>query len=361
MSRIGIDARNDQAGIGRYTFSLIRELAQIDRENEYVLFLSRERFASYAAPRANFRAVEADIPWFTVREQLQLPQLVGRERLDLMHYPHLTVPLASRTPFVVTVHDLNYLDAAADSGSRVRRAGYRVELAKARRARRLIAVSEHTRDSIVRELRVEPERVAVTYEAADPPGTVEPDASVLARLGLDAPFFLYVGAAYPYKNLAGLIEAFARLDGDRQLVLAGDQEDFGAALREQAVAAGLADRVVFPGRVSDAELAALYGGALAYAFVSYSEGFGLPGLEAMSAGLPVVAASAGSLPEIYGDAARYCDPDDVGSIAAALAEVAADEQLRGRLVSRGRERAAGFSWRRTAEQTLGVYREALLH
>jgi glycosyltransferase involved in cell wall biosynthesis len=190
---------------------------------------------------------------------------------------------------------------------------------------------------------------------------VEPDASVLARLGLDAPFFLYVGAAYPYKNLAGLIEAFARLDGDRQLVLAGDQEDFGAALRKQAVAAGLADRVVFPGRVSDAELAALYGGALAYAFVSYSEGFGLPGLEAMSAGLPVVAASAGSLPEIYGDAARYCDPDDVRSIAAALGEVAADEQLRGRLVSRGRERAAGFSWRRTAEQTLGVYREALLH
>jgi glycosyltransferase involved in cell wall biosynthesis len=361
LSRIGIDARNDQAGIGRYTFSLIRELAQIDRENEYVLLLSRERFASYAAPRANFRAVEADIPWFTVREQLQLPQLVGRERLDLMHYPHLTVPLASRTPFVVTVHDLNYLDAAADSGSRVRRAGYRVELAKARRARRLIAVSEHTRDSIVRELRVEPERVAVTYEAADPPGTVEPDASVLARLGLDAPFFLNVGAAYPYKNLAGLIEAFARLDGNRQLVLAGDQEEFGAALREQAVAAGLADRVVFPGRVSDAELAALYGGALAYAFVSYSEGFGLPGLEAMSAGLPVVAASAGSLPEIYGDAARYCDPDDVGSIAAALAEVAADEQLRDRLVSRGRERAAGFSWRRTAEQTLGVYREALLH
>jgi glycosyltransferase involved in cell wall biosynthesis len=361
LSRIGIDARNDQAGIGRYTFSLIRELAQIDRENEYVLLLSRERFASYAAPRANFRAVEADIPWFTVREQLQLPQLVGRERLDLMHYPHLTVPLASRTPFVVTVHDLNYLDAAADSGSRVRRAGYRVELAKARRARRLIAVSEHTRDSIVRELRVEPERVAVTYEAADPPGTVEPDASVLARLGLDAPFFLYVGAAYPYKNLAGLIEAFARLDGNRQLVLAGDQEEFGAALREQAVAAGLADRVVFPGRVSDAELAALYGGALAYAFVSYSEGFGLPGLEAMSAGLPVVAASAGSLPEIYGDAARYCDPRDADSIAAALDQVASDEQLRTRLVALGRERAAEFSWQRTAEQTLAVYRQALLH
>jgi glycosyltransferase involved in cell wall biosynthesis len=367
--KIGIDARNDRAGIGRYTFSLIRELAKIDRENEYVLLLSRERLGRYKAPGPNFRAIEAEIPWFTVREQLLLPRLVARERLDLMHYPHLTVPLSSRTPFVVTVHDLNYLDDAAiftgGGGSRLRRAallaGYRVELAKARRARRLIAVSEHTRDTVVRELGVDPERVAVTYGAADPAGAVAPDTSVLARHGLDAPFFLYVGAAYPYKNLSRLIDGFARISGDHKLVLAGDQEQFGAALREHAAEAGTAGRTVFPGPVSDAELAALYGGALAYAFVSTSEGFGLPGLEAMSAGVPVVAASAGSLPEIYGEAARYCDPHDVDSIALALAEVASDEHLRARLVAAGRQRAGRFSWRRTAEQTLGVYRETLLH
>jgi glycosyltransferase involved in cell wall biosynthesis len=364
--RIGIDARNDRAGIGRYTFSLIRELAQIDRENEYVLFLSRERLASYTTPGPNFRAVEADVPWFTVREQLKLPRLVARERLDLVHYPHLTVPLASRTPFVVTIHDLNYLDRAATfadggGGSRVRRAGYRAELAKAKRARRLIAVSEHTRGAVVCALRVDAAQVAVTYEAADPPGAVEPDASVLERHGLDAPFFLYVGAAYPYKNLGRLIDAFARLGGNHKLVLAGDQEDFGPALEQRAADAGLAERVVFPGRVSDTELAALYGAALAYVFVSLSEGFGLPGLEAMSAGLPVVAASAGSLPEIYGDAAKYCDPRDVDSIANALAEVAADDQLRSRLVALGRERTAVFSWRKMAEETLRVYREALLH
>jgi glycosyltransferase involved in cell wall biosynthesis len=368
--KIGIDARNDGTGVGRYTFSLIRELAEIDLENEYVLFLTRERFASYPAPGPNFRAVEAEIPWFTFREQLQLPRLVARERLDLMHYPHLTIPLLSRTPFVVTVHDLNYLDDAAifagGSGrSRLKRAallaGYRVELARARRARRLIAVSEHTRETVVRALRLDPARVAVTHEAADPPEAVEPDPSVLERHGLDSPFYLYVGAAYPYKNLSRLIDAFARIGGDRKLVLAGDQEHFGPALREHAAAAGLAARVAFPGRVSDAELAALYGGALAYVFVSASEGFGLPGLEAMQFGLPVIAARAASLPEIYGDAARYCDPHDVDSIADALTEVAADEQLRTRLVELGQRRAADFSWRRTAEQTLAVYREALLH
>lgn len=368
--KIGIDARNDLAGVGRYTFSLIRELARIDRENEYVLFLSRDRLASHTPPGPNFRAVEAEIPWFTLREQVTLPRLVDREKLDLIHYPHLTVPLRSRTPFVVTVHDLNYLDGAGifapgTPWSRVRRAallaGYRVELAKVRRARRLIAVSEHTRETLIRSLKIDPARVAVTYEGADPPGTFAPDGSVLTRYGLGSPYFLYVGAAYPYKNLARLIDAFARVRGEHKLVLAGDQEDFGAALQQLAMDSGVTERVVFPGRVSDAELAALYANALAYAFVSVSEGFGLPGLEAMQFGVPVVAASAGSLPEIYGDAARYCNPADVASIAEALGAVAADAQLRARLVALGRERAAEFSWQRTAEQTLTVYGEALLH
>lgn len=367
--KIGIDARNDQAGVGRYTSSLIRELATLDRENEYVLFLNPERFAAHTPPGPNFRAVETAIPWFTVREQVLLPGVVDREGLDLMHYPHLTVPVRSKTPFVVTVHDLNYLHGErvfAPSGTlaAVRHAallaGYRVELAKVRRARRWIAVSEHTRESLVGALRVDPARVTVTYEAADPPGAVEPDRAVLARHGLDAPFFLYVGAAYPYKNLGRLIDAFARGGGERKLVLAGDHEDFGAALRHRAADLGITHRVVFPGRVSEAELAALYGGALAYLFVSFSEGFGLPGLEAMSFGVPVVAARAGSLPEVYGDAAAYCDPHDSGSIADALTAVASDDGLRARLIDLGRRRVEQFSWPRTAEQTLAVYREALL-
>ncbi len=353
--RIGIDARNDGTGVGRYTFSVIRELAKLDRGNEYTLFLNSKRYASYEAPSPNFRTVEADIPWFGLREQLLLPRLIARERLDLVHFPHLTVPLLTRTPFVVTIHDLNYLDADATARPAVKRAGYRLELLKAKRARRLIAVSEHTRREIVRRLGVDPARVAVTHEAADAPA-VEPDPDTLERYGIAAPFFLYVGAAYPYKNLARLIEAFPLVEGDYRLVLAGDQEDFGAALREQAP-----ERVVFTGPVSEPELAALYAAAHAYAFVSLSEGFGLPGLEAMAAGVPVVAARAASLPEVYGDAAHYCDPRDVPSIAAALTEVAGDEELRKRLAARGRERAAELSWTRTAEQTLAVYRAALLH
>lgn len=357
--RIGIDARNDGTGVGRYTFSLVRELARIDHENEYVLFLNRERFDAWVAPGPNVRPVEAAIPWFTVREQVLLPRLVGRERLDLMHYPHLTVPLLSKTPFVVTVHDLNYLGTSAVS-SPLRRAGYRIELMKARRARRLIAVSEHTRDAVIRTLRVDPARVAVTYEAADPPGAVEPDPAILERHGVDGPFFLSVGAAYPYKNLHRLITAFSHVPGEYKLVLAGDHERFGADLRSHAEALELGTRVVFPGAVSEAELASLYQHAVGYAFVSLSEGFGLPGLEAMSAGVPVLAANAGSLPEVYGEAARYCDPLDETSIAAGLNAIAADSRLREHLIALGHRRAADFAWARTAEETLRVYREALL-
>lgn len=365
--RIGIDARNDQTGVGRYTYSLIRELATIDRENEYVLFQRRQRHETYVPPGPNFRSVEAEIPWFTLREQLSMPRLVARERLDLVHYPHLTVPLISTTPSVVTIHDLNYLDSEAILGTThrralhfaVRRAGYRLELEKARRARQIIAVSEHTRSEAARILRVDSSRIAVTYEAADPAGTVAPDPEIVRRLGLDGPFFLYVGAAYPYKNLCRLIEAFARVIGDYRVVLAGEHEEFGAALERRADSLGLGERVVFPGHVTDAELAALYDSALAYVFMSLREGFGLPGLEAMAAGVPVLAARAGSLPEIYGEAAYYCDPLDLDSIASALTQVGIDEGLRTRLADLGRRRVAEFSWTRTAEQTLALYQSAL--
>ncbi len=368
MMRIGIDARNDGTGVGRYTFSLLRGFSEIDYENEYVLFLGRERFETYVPPAPNFRAVEADVPWFTVREQLLFPRLVARERLDLVHYPNVTVPLLETTPFVVTVHDLNYLDGASIFGDGAERrsarrhlltAGYRLELRKVLRARRLIAVSGATRDALVSVLHVEPESVVVTHEAAELPAGVEPDRTVLDRHGITKPFFLYVGSAYPYKNLPRLIEAFALVRGDFQLVLAGDHEQFAAALRAQAAEQGVKSTVVFPGPVTEAELLALYGAARVYVFVSLREGFGLPGLEAMAAGVPVVAARAGSLPEIYADAAEYCDPRDVDSIATALTNVSGNETLTARLSERGRERAAEFSWKRTAEQTLAVYREAV--
>lgn len=367
--RIGIDARHDQAGPGRYTFSLIRELAAIDRENEYVLFLRPGTYRSFKLPGPNFRKVPADFHWFTVAEQLKLPRLIHEAKLDLVHYPHINAPLLATTPFVVTIHDLNYSHLSmARPGLKsqlkytLKAAGYAATLQKLKRARAVITVSEYSKGEIVKELGVDPRKITVTYEGADPAGFGKPDRGALKRFGVTKPYFLYVGSAYPYKNLIKLIEAFGLVShrgGDYQLVLAGDHERFGPALQARAAELDLEGKVLFPGRVSDAELAALYEGALAYTFVSVAEGFGLPGLEAMAAGVPVLAARATSLPEVYAGAALYVDPTDPDTIAIGLERIASDEELRTDLIQKGRERLKQFSWRKMAEQTLQVYREAL--
>jgi glycosyltransferase involved in cell wall biosynthesis len=365
--KIGIDARLDQTGIGRYTFSLIRELAAIDQENEYALFLRRETYDSFELPGPNFQKVLADVPHYSAAEQLRLPGLIRRAKLDLVHYPHFNVPVLARVPYVVTIHDLTHTTRRSlESTTRdpakfaLKSAGYELVLRRAvRGARRIIAVSEATKQAITDYLHVDPAKITITYEGVDQAAVSGPDTGALERFGITKPYFLYVGAAYPHKNLLQLIEAFAQLPGDYQLVLAGDHERFGGSLRNRAGELGVGERVVFPGRVSDAELAALYEDALAYTFVSLSEGFGLPGLEAMAAGVPVVSSNLTSLPEVYGDAALYVDPADSANIAAGLERIASDEALRTKLVQLGHERVKQFSWRRMAEQTLQVYREAV--
>ena len=213
--RIGIDARNDQAGIGRYTFSLIRELAQIDRENEYVLFLSRERFASYAAPGPNFRAVEADDP--LVHGPRAAAAAAPRRARAARSHPLPAPDGAARSrrrrsssPSTTSTTSTAATSPTAEAEPRLRRAGYRVELAKARRARRLIAVSEHTRDTARPRASRRSGADRRHLRGGGSARSGRAGRSVLERYGLDAPFFLYVGAAYPYKNLARLIDAFAR-------------------------------------------------------------------------------------------------------------------------------------------------------
>jgi glycosyltransferase involved in cell wall biosynthesis len=299
--RIGIDARLDQTGVGRYTFSLIRELARLDKKNQYVLFLRKETYDTYMLPGPNFEKRLADVAHYTVAEQVKMPGIIRSAKLDLMHFPHFNVPVLSTAPWVVTIHDITHttrrsLKSTTRDPARfaVKSAGYELALRRAvSGARKVITVSEATKQAVVDYLKTDPAKITVTYEGVDLHTFSEPDKDALQRFGIDNPYFLYVGTAYPHKNLRRLIEAFgifqSRAGRPHQLVLAGDQEKFGEELRELAQQAGLEGKVVFPGRVSDGELAALYQGALAYTFVSLSEGFGLPGLEAMAQQVPVLA------------------------------------------------------------------------
>lgn len=366
--RIGVDARIDRTGIGRYTFRLLSELADLDRENTYVAFLRREAFSDPDILDARLERCLADIPWYSVEEQLRLGSVIRSADVDLMHFTHFNVPLLYRGPYVVTIHDLTHelrgrLEAPGDPAARrVRALGYSLVLRRAtERARRVIAVSGATKRAIVERLGIDPERISVTYEGVDP-GLLESSVSA-DRLAPDGPYVLYVGGGHPHKNLPRLVQALAacrdQASTDVKLVLAGDLGRYEEQVRAAVRAAGLTEAVFLLGRVSDAQLAALYRGATALALVSLSEGFGLPGLEAMAVGTPVLASRIEALTEVYGQAAEFVDPTDVADIGRGMLRLLGDTVARAELVGAGRSRAARYSWRSMAEETVAVYRDAL--
>ena len=376
--RIGIDARffgPVGKGLGRYTERLIENLELLAGDHEFVVFLRKENFDLYRPKSPRFRKVLADFRWYSLAEQLRYPALIRRERVDLMHFPHFNVPVLTPCPFVVTIHDLILFRFPTRRATTLNAAVYGLKYAAYRlvirlaalRARTIITVSECTKRDIVQELRVKPERVAVTYEASDGveagqltiPGTFDPAAKGIVR-----PYFLYVGNAYPHKNLERLLQVFRSLREkglEAQLVLVGKMDYFYGRLKREAEAAGLLrdGDVVFYGFAPEDELAELYRRARAYVFPSLLEGFGLPPLEAMRYGTPVAASGSSCLPEILGDAATYFDPERPEDIARAMTEIFTDETLRAKLAGLGRARVGRFSWKDCAERTYRIYLSSL--
>lgn len=374
--RIGIDARffgPEGKGLGRYTQRLIENLERVADDHEFVVFLRKENFDLYHPASPRFRKAPADFRWYSAAEQLRYPSIIRREGIDLMHFPHFNVPVATPCPFVVTIHDLilfRYPTLRATTlhplWYGIKYAAYRAVIARAAwKARRIITVSECTKRDIVASLGVKPERVEVTYEAADPvPASAGGEPHDPAARGIVKPYLLYVGNAYPHKNLGTLLEVFKRMrEGGlaAQLVLVGKMDHFYGRLREEADRLGLLERldVVFYGFAEDGDLAELYRRARLYVFPSLLEGFGLPPLEAMRYGVPVAASDSSCLPEILGDAAVWFDPRDREAMRAVLLRAFGDEALRARLSAAGPERARRFSWKDCAERTYRIYLSAL--
>lgn len=350
-------------GLGRYVQQLASRLHAADQEGSYTFFLKPEN----AEVLPDARRQVTDIHWYTWREQLLLPRLMDQTGCDLLHFPHWNVPLFLKTPFVVTIHDLILLDEPTSAKASLRHplvfwakyALFRLVLSHAIRAsRHVIAVSEHTKQAILRRFPdVSPDKITVILEGvtALPAGS---GPSLAPR-----PYLLCVGNAYPHKNLDGLLRAF-RLTSNTHpgvhLVLAGRTDTFRRRLKASVDARALGERLVWADDPTDEQLSVLYRDALAYVFPSRIEGFGLPPLEAMVAGVPVASSHAGSLPEVLGTAALFFDPKDEKAMAFAMDRLVEDQTLRTTLISRGQENIARFSWDRAAEQTVAVYRKALL-
>ncbi|MGE5425928.1 MAG: glycosyltransferase family 4 protein [Bacillota bacterium] len=377
--RIGIDARfygPVGKGLGRYVQEVAdRVIAGGKDEFEFVVFLSQDNFESFSCPpNAVKRLVR--LRWYSWREQVFFPRLIAREKLDLIHFPHFNVPLFTPVPFIVTIHDLILTRFPSRRASMLppviywlKQIAYRVVVRSAiQRAREVITVSEFTKNDIIERFKADPDKIRITYEGvADLSGEQETDsASVLLKYGISRPFLLYVGNAYPHKNLDRLLEAYSALRKNRpefSLVMVGKHDYFYRRIIEQAETLGLnasmQGKAVFPGFVPDADLSSLYKEASLYIFPSLYEGFGLPPLEAMSHSCPVVSSDQGSLPEILSDAAEYFNPYEAGNIAAAIERVLADNRRQQELVTRGREHISKYSWQDCARKTLDSYRQAL--
>lgn len=371
---IAIDASRlsvaERTGTERYSFELIAALAQVDRWHPYALYTNGLPAAlPPLGPNFTLRSLPAPRLWTHGRLGPQL----ARDRPALLFVPAHVIPIAGAPPSVVTIHDLGYLAFPAAHTARRRLELDLTTRWSLRAARRVIAISQATKDDLVRHYGADPDRVAVVHHGLSPAFRPVDDQAVLARYGLAGgdgqprPYFLYVGTIQPRKNLARLIEAYAaarQLAGGAggelpPLVIAGRRGWLTAAIEERAAELGLGAQVRFLGYVPDAELPALLTGATAFVFPSLYEGFGLPVLEAMACGAPVLTSASSALPEVAGDAALLVDPADTGAIAAAMARLAADAGLRRALRGRGFARAAHFTWERCARATLAVLREAM--
>jgi len=370
--KIGIDCRMygpKHTGIGRYVQNLVESLLNLDRTNEYVLFVNKDFQSQFSTNKV--KIVPVDIAHYSIKEQIVFPKIILKEKLDLMHFPHFNVPIFYSGKYVVTIHDLiKHLSKGPSTTTRkksiywLKYFGYKIVFKSAvKRAKKIITPSGFVKNEVVAQYKINPEKVFVTYEGVDT--KIKAQTSFLRSADqkisvveekMKKPYLLYVGSVYPHKNIEKLIEAVKLINS--RLVVVCARNVFSDRLNnfvEQNQAGSL---VNFTGYVTDEELALLYQKAEAFVFPTLSEGFGLPGLEAMSLGCPVVCSDIPVLREIYRKAAVYFNPFDPNDIAKNICSVMNDKKLQSSLTDQGFELVKEYSWQKTAKETLGVYKEA---
>ena len=367
VMRVAIDARKlHDFGIGTYTRNLLRHLARIDRDSEYLLLCHQPDLGIGAQLGSNFRTVLEPSPNYSVREQIHVPWVLHRERPDVFHAPHYGLPPAVGCRSLVTIHDCIHLVFPQYLPNRAAYVYAKASMwSAARRSNRILTVSEASKRDIIRFLKVPTEKIVVVHNAIDERFHVKPSEEAIARVReryqLDHRFVLYVGNIKPHKNLVRLIEAFDKLRksgfDELTLLIIGDEISKLPALRRAVHSHKLHKHVRFLGYLPDETLAVLYRLAAVFVFPSLSEGFGLPPIEAMACGAPVVTSNVSSLPEVTGGAAVLVDPYDVESIADGIARVLSNPALREELRVKGIARALEFSWERSVSRTREIYQE----
>lgn len=371
--RIAIDIRRiNEFGVGTYSRNIIRALARLDQANEYFLLGPSDKVSEIGKLPGNFKAVSV-LPSGTLRGELQCRTVVKRLKCDLTHVPHLFwFPRRLPCPYVVTAHDLLDHMYRARSGSGIKRfLHFNLTRRVLRHAARIFAVSRFTKTEIQKLFGIESDKIEVVYNAIDQRfltgHATDADRQFLVeRYQVTYPFILYAGRISPQKNLVRIIEAFSALKADLvkqelypdlKLIIIGDELSKHPDLRRTVVRGGVQNDVRFMGFVPIEVLRIFYDLAKVFVFPSLYEGFGLPPLEAMAHGTPVLTSNTSSIPEVVGSAAVMVNPENVFEIMRALERVLLDQNLREKMRQRGYEQVKKFSWNNSAEAILSAYEQ----
>ena len=352
------------AGINWYLYNLLGHLPEADPEISYTVFLGQKRYSGAPELRLQVSRLPTHRPPVRILwEQMIQPWSASRAGVELLHGPAFVGPLVGSCPFVITVHDLSFL--LYPQGLRALNRIYLRTCTRlsVQRARRVIAVSESTKRDLVHYYDLSPAKVDVVHNGVDTvfqPLPADRVAAFRAERGLPARFILFVGTLEPRKNVVRLIDAYARLPKTRPpLMLVGGKGWFYDEVFARVETLSLNSEVQFVGYVPAEDLPWWYNAANLFVYPSLYEGFGLPPLEAMACGTPVVTSTTSSLPEVVGQAGLLVDPTDIEALAAAMEQVLADPGVREKMRAAGLAQAQGFSWQKTARRTVGSYRRAL--
>lgn len=374
--KIGIDARMYGHGFGlaRYVEQLVKQLQKTDQENQYVFFLRKDNFDHLELTADNFKKVLVDIPWYSWREQLQFKSFIKKQKVDLMHFPHWNVPLFYKDPFVLTIHDLimfHFPRAEATTLGPIKfwikdKAHRLVVKNAVKNAKHILVTSEFTKNDVHKTLNVPLEKMTVTYQAPfkyEKTIVADDVYPILTKFGINKPYILYVGSAYPHKNLEGLLKAWKifkdKYGYDYQMVFVGADSYFYQRLLKKPETAAIKDSFIFTGLIGDYELCALYRKASLYVFPSFYEGFGLPPLEAMSYGVPVASSNFSCLPEVLGEAALYFDPESPEQMADVIYKGLTDKDIVFELKQKAVQELQKYSNEKLVEDTLRIYNKII--
>jgi glycosyltransferase involved in cell wall biosynthesis len=374
--RIAIDIRRMyEFGLATYIRNVVRTLGRIDQTNEYYLVGAAARFEQLGELPENFHFLPLQNPETTFANYLEMHKVINAHQVDLIHVPHtFWRPLITKAPFVITVHDLlDYMyRARTNNGARRMMHSYFTRQVM-HHAARIFAVSNFTKRDVARFFNVKPDKIEVVYNALDENflrghSTPAEQAIIRGRYQVDSPFLLYAGRISPHKNVARIIESFSALKGelakdgtypDLKLIVIGDEVSKNPDIRRAVIRSGVQHDVRFLGYVSIDVLRVFFDMAKVFVFPSLYEGFGLPPLEAMAHGTPVVASNTTALPEVVGGAALMVNPENVFEISRALLRVLTDQALRERMKAAGIEQAQRFSWDASVGRMLEIYKQVV--